>query len=49
MGATGLYLRTEDMIKLGILYLNNGVLKDERIISEEWINLVLQIGMNLLI
>ena len=41
MGATGLYLRTEDMIKLGILYLNNGVWKDERIISEKWINLVL--------
>jgi CubicO group peptidase (beta-lactamase class C family) len=41
MGATGLYLRTEDMIQLGILYLNNGVWKDERIISGEWINLVL--------
>lgn len=41
IGATGLYLRTEDMIKLGILYINNGKWKDERIVSEEWINLVI--------
>lgn len=41
IGATGLYLRTEDMIKLGILYINNGMWKDERIVSEEWINLVI--------
>lgn len=44
MGATGLYLRTEDMIKLGILYLNKGMWKEERIISEEWVNLVLSNG-----
>ena len=41
MGATGLYIRTEDMAKLGRLYLNNGVWNGERIISEEWISLVL--------
>ena len=41
MGATGLYIRTEDMLKLGILYLNKGVWKGERIISEEWVNLVI--------
>ena len=41
MGATGLYLRTEDMVKLGILYINNGIWRGERIISEEWINLVI--------
>lgn len=41
LGATGLYLRTEDMIKLGILYLNNGIWKNERIISREWIDLVI--------
>lgn len=41
MGATGLYIRTEDMVKLGILYLNKGMWKEERIVSEEWVNLVL--------
>ena len=44
MGATGLYIRTEDMVKLGILYINKGVWKGERIISEKWINLVLKNG-----
>ena len=44
MGATGLYIRTEDMIKLGILFINNGIWKNERIISEEWINLVISNG-----
>ena len=41
MGATGLYLRTEDMVKLGILYLNKGFWKGTRILSEEWVDLVL--------
>ena len=41
IGATGLYIRTEDMIKLGILYLNKGMWKNERIISQEWIDMVL--------
>ena len=40
MGATGLYIRTEDMLKLGILYLNKGIWKGERIISEEWVLLL---------
>ena len=44
MGATGLYIRTEDMVKLGILYLNNGMWKKERILSEEWVNLVISNG-----
>ena len=44
IGATGLYLRTEDVVKLGILYLNKGMWKEERIISEEWVNLVLSNG-----
>lgn len=44
MGATGLYLRTEDMVKLGALYLNNGVWRGERIVSEEWVKLVLSHG-----
>lgn len=41
MGATGLYIRTEDMVKLGILYLNDGVWQGERIISKEWVDLVI--------
>ena len=40
-GATGLYIRTEDMVKLGILYLNKGIWMGNRIISEEWVNLVI--------
>ncbi len=44
IGATGLYIRTEDMVKLGILYINKGIWKGERIISEEWVNLVLSNG-----
>lgn len=44
IGATGLYIRTEDMVKLGILYLNKGVWKDERIVSEKWIDLVISNG-----
>lgn len=39
MGATGLFLRTIDMAKLGQLYLNGGVWNGKRIISEEWIRL----------
>jgi CubicO group peptidase (beta-lactamase class C family) len=44
MGATGLYLRTEDMVKLGVLYLNGGVWRGERIISDEWVKMVLTRG-----
>ena len=44
MGATGLYLRSEDMVKLGILYLNKGLWKGTRVISEEWVDLVLEQG-----
>lgn len=47
MGATGLYLRTEDVVKLGILYLNGGEWKGTRVISEEWVRLVLENGYEL--
>lgn len=40
IGATGLYIRVDDMAKLGALYLNNGVWKGKRIISENWVNTV---------
>ena len=44
VGATGLYLRTEDVVKLGRIYLNNGLWNGERILSQEWIDLVLDRG-----
>ena len=40
MGATGLYIYTEDMAKLGQLYLNRGVYQGKRIISEAWVDMV---------
>ena len=40
IGATGLYIRTEDMVKLGILYLNKGKWMDEQIVSQKWIDMV---------
>jgi CubicO group peptidase (beta-lactamase class C family) len=36
VGGTGLYLRTEDMAKIGWLYLNNGRWGEKRIFSEKW-------------
>ena len=44
IGATGLYIRTEDMVKLGILYLNKGMWMNKRVLSEEWVNIVLNNG-----
>ncbi len=42
MGATGLYIYTEDMAKLGEVYLNRGVYQGKRIISEAWVDMVEQ-------
>lgn len=36
-GATNLNLRTEDMAKLGQLYLDKGLWNGQRVVSEEWI------------
>lgn len=36
VGGTGMYCRTEDMAKLGWLYMNNGLWGDTRIFSEAW-------------
>lgn len=47
MGATGLYIRTKDMVKLGQVYLSGGMYGDTRIVSEEWVNLTLQNGYEL--
>lgn len=40
MGATGLYIKTEDMVRLGGLYLNEGCWDGHRILSEAWLRLV---------
>ena len=42
MGATGLYVYTEDMAKLGLLYLNDGLYHGKRIISKGWVDTVLR-------
>ena len=35
----GLFISTEDMARFGLLFLNGGTWKEERIISEEWIQM----------
>ncbi len=47
MGATGLYIRSDDMVKLGAVYLQKGLWKGQRIISEGWVNRVLERGYEL--
>lgn len=42
IGATGLYIRVEDMTKLGAVYLNGGIYREKRIVSEEWVKKVLE-------
>lgn len=37
-GASGMYLEISQMMKLGILYLNDGVWEGERIVSSEWVH-----------
>lgn len=44
MGATGLYVYTEDLVKLGELYLNRGQYKGKQLLSGEWIETVLREG-----
>lgn len=40
IGASGLYVHTSDMAKLGALYLNGGCYKGKRRLSKEWVELV---------
>jgi len=47
MGATGLYIRSEDMVKLGWVYLNSGMYEGKRIISETWVEQTLSCGYEL--
>jgi len=39
LGGTGLYLKTEQMISLGQLYLNGGMYNGQRIVSKEYVDL----------
>ena len=47
MGATGLYMSSEDTAKLGYLYLNGGTWNGERIFSEKWADTVISRGYEL--
>ncbi|MGI5894806.1 MAG: serine hydrolase domain-containing protein [Candidatus Merdivicinus sp.] len=42
MGATGLYLRSSDMVKLGQVYLQDGQFNHQQIISSAWRDLVFE-------
>ena len=42
MGATGLYIRAEDMVKLGQIYLSGGLYRGKRILSEEWTRMAME-------
>lgn len=44
IGASGLYIRCDDAVKLGQLYINRGVWNGERLLSEKWIDTALERG-----
>lgn len=44
MGATGLYIHSSDMAKLGLIYLSDGMYRGERVISEEWVKTAVSKG-----
>ncbi len=44
IGATGLYIRIEDLVKHGSIYLNGGTYKNKRILSQNWVETVLDKG-----
>lgn len=41
MGATGIYIRTDELVKLGSIYASGGMFEDKRILSEKFVNIVL--------
>lgn len=47
MGATGLYLSTEDMAKLGVLYAQEGIWEGKRLLSGSFVTTVLRNGYEL--
>lgn len=42
VGSSGLYLSAADMVKLGMLYMQNGVYDGQRLLSEKWVKKVLE-------
>jgi CubicO group peptidase (beta-lactamase class C family) len=44
IGATGLYIRAQDLVKHGLIYMNGGTYGGERILSREWVDTVLTRG-----
>ncbi|MBR3929872.1 MAG: beta-lactamase family protein [Clostridia bacterium] len=44
IGATGLYIRSSDMVKLGFLYANGGALYGQKLLSEDWIKIDQECG-----
>lgn len=44
MGATGFYLRTKDLVKLGVLWLRDGDWQGTRVVSREWCETVRENG-----
>ena len=44
LGATGLFVRVEDMVKLGMVYACGGMWRGERLLSAQWVKLCLERG-----
>ncbi len=42
IGATGMYISSEDMVKMGMVYLNNGIYRGQRVLSEEWCKMAVE-------
>ena len=47
IGATQFFLRPDDVVKLGRIYLDGGTYNGKRIISQDWVNKVIQNGYEL--
>ena len=37
-----MYISSEDMVKMGMVYLNNGVYRGQRVLSEEWCKMAVE-------
>ena len=47
IGATQFFLKPDDVVKLGRIYVNGGTHEGKRIISQEWVNLVIKYSYEL--
>ena len=47
IGATQFYFKPDDMVKLGRIYVNGGTYNGKRIISQEWVNIVIKYSYEL--